>query len=105
MLNKHGRLFSYVTELWFTGVSNQFKPVIVDFPDKNKFLTNEETALIKERVERDRGDTVHDQLTFPKALQYACDLKLWSECLDPLLPFSWTHPPSGFGLAYLCTTT
>lgn len=52
--------------------------VIVDFPDKNKFLTNEETALIKERVECDRGDTVHDELTFIKALHYACDLKLWS---------------------------
>ncbi|KAF8484348.1 MFS general substrate transporter [Gautieria morchelliformis] len=62
--------------------------LIVDFPDKNKFLSSEETALIKERVERDRGDTTHDQLTFQKALHYACDLKLWS-----------------FGLAYLCTTT
>lgn len=53
--------------------------VIVDFPDKNNFLTSEETALIKERVERDRGDAVYDPLTFQKALHYACDLKLWSK--------------------------
>jgi len=61
--------------------------VIVDFPDKNKFLTPEETAMIKQRVERDRADTMHDPLTWRKTLDYVCDLKLWS-----------------FALAYLCTT-
>ncbi|KAF8590053.1 MFS general substrate transporter [Ramaria rubella] len=62
--------------------------IIVDFPDKNTFLTKEETALVKSRVERDRADTNHDPLTFAKCIDYACDLKLW-----------------GFALAYLCTTT
>lgn len=52
--------------------------VIVDFPDKNKFLTREETELIRERVERDRADTKHDALTIQKCLHYACDLKLYS---------------------------
>jgi len=61
---------------------------IVDFPDKNKFLTKEETNLIKARVEQDRADSEFDPLTFQKCLKYSHDLKLW-----------------GFGLAYLCTTT
>ncbi|TDL25014.1 MFS general substrate transporter [Rickenella mellea] len=52
--------------------------LICDFPDKNKFLTPEQTALIKERVQRDRGDAVHDPLTWAKAGKYALDLKLWA---------------------------
>lgn len=60
---------------------------IVDFPDKNNFLTYEETQLVKERVELDRADTEHDALTVEKCLRYACDLKLYS-----------------FSLGYLCTT-
>jgi len=62
--------------------------VIIDFPDKNKFLTKEETDLIKMRVENDRADGKYDPLTLQKCFKYACDLKLWS-----------------FALAYLCTTT
>lgn len=77
MRNKHGGLPSYVTGFGLP-VPLTIRLVIVDFPDKNKFLTSEETALIKERVERDRGDTTHDQLTFQKVLHYVCDFKLWS---------------------------
>jgi len=62
--------------------------LIVDFPDKNTFLTKEETELIKARVERDRADGEYDPLTLQKCLKYAMDLKLWS-----------------FALCYLCTTT
>jgi hypothetical protein len=72
------RLLPYVKKGSVSPVTLIISTVIVDFPDKNKFLSSEETALIKERVERDRGDTTHDQLTFQKALDYACDLKLWS---------------------------
>jgi hypothetical protein len=54
----------------------------VDFPDKNKFLTPEQTAFVKARVEQDSADTEHDPLTLKKALVYACDLKLWGKSLS-----------------------
>ncbi|KAG5651625.1 hypothetical protein H0H81_008002 [Sphagnurus paluster] len=39
---------------------------ISDFPDQNTFLSQEETAFILERVERDRGDSIPDELTKKK---------------------------------------
>jgi len=62
--------------------------LIVDFPDKNKFLSKEETDLVKARVERDRADGEYDPLTLQKCFKYALDLKLCS-----------------FAICYLCTTT
>ncbi|GJJ08673.1 hypothetical protein Clacol_002892 [Clathrus columnatus] len=73
------------------GILEQHCSVIVDFPDKNKFLTYGQTQLIRERVERDRADTEHDTLTIQKCLRYACDLKLYT-------------PVPGFSMGYLCTT-
>lgn len=51
--------------------------VLVDFPDKAKFLTAEQCELIKVRIERDRKDAVPDPMTWRKVLIYACDFKLW----------------------------
>ncbi|KXN87484.1 hypothetical protein AN958_08789, partial [Leucoagaricus sp. SymC.cos] len=58
---------------------------IPDFPDQNNFLTQEETKLVLERVERDRGDSVPDELTLSKILQHLQDWKIWA-----------------FGLMYFC---
>ncbi|KZV95186.1 MFS general substrate transporter [Exidia glandulosa HHB12029] len=62
-------------------------PLIVDFPDKAKFLSQEEIKLVRDRVEHDRADSEPDPLTWRKAGQYALDLKLWA-----------------FGIMYLCST-
>lgn len=51
--------------------------VLVDFPDKAKFLTPEERELVKVRIERDRKDSVPDPLTWRKLGSYVCELKLW----------------------------
>jgi hypothetical protein len=50
---------------------------VVDFPDKNNFLTQMETEIILKRVEDDRGDSVPDKLTANKVLQHLCDWKVW----------------------------
>ncbi|KAL9712047.1 hypothetical protein Ac2012v2_005123 [Leucoagaricus gongylophorus] len=60
---------------------------IPDFPDQNTFLTSEETELVLERVERDRGDAVPDELTSRKIILHLCDWRMWV-----------------FGLMYFCAT-
>ena len=50
----------------FLGIITFF--FVPDFPDRNKFLTAEQTALVLERVERDRGDSLPDPLTKEKVL-------------------------------------
>jgi len=57
-------------------------------PDRNTFLTTEQTALVKQRIETDRGDSEFDALTWKKFLIYTQDLKLW-----------------GFALCFMCSTT
>ncbi|KAF9451529.1 MFS general substrate transporter [Macrolepiota fuliginosa MF-IS2] len=51
---------------------------IPDFPDQNKFLTEEETKVVLERVEQDRGDSIPDELTVGKVLQHLGDWKMWA---------------------------
>jgi len=59
---------------------------IVDFPDRSTqpqlitrrpFLTPSEAALIKARIDRDRGDAVVDTLNLQKILHHLRDWKLW----------------------------
>lgn len=50
---------------------------ISDFPDKAKFLSEEERNVIMTRIQRDRADAEPDQLTRPKLWQYMCDVKIW----------------------------
>lgn len=57
--------------------------LIVDFPDSpraRKFLSAEEALLIKTRIERDRGDSVHDPLTLRKIGQYFQNPLYWAYC-------------------------
>ena len=49
-----------------------------NFPDQNIFLTREETRLILQRVEEDRGDSIPDVLTKEKLLSHLLDWKVWT---------------------------
>lgn len=60
--------------------------LIVDFPDKatkpnfvtkRSFLTQEEAAIVMNRIQRDRGDAVVDKLTIPLILKHLKDWKIW----------------------------
>lgn len=51
--------------------------LLVDFPDKATFITEEERHFVKTRIDRDRGDAVPDKITWPKFLRYARDVKIW----------------------------
>ncbi|KJA28876.1 hypothetical protein HYPSUDRAFT_623648 [Hypholoma sublateritium FD-334 SS-4] len=57
------------------------------FPDQNTFLTSDETAIVLDRVEKDRGDSLPDALTTEKILRHLLDWKLWA-----------------IGLMYMCAT-
>lgn len=52
------------------------------FPDQNTFLTSEETAIVLDRVEKDRGDSLPDVLTTEKILRHLLDWKLWATGMD-----------------------
>jgi hypothetical protein len=56
--------------------------IIIDFPDKllarrNPFLTAPDVELIKARIDRDRGDSEADPLTWGKVWTHLSDWKLW----------------------------
>ncbi|POY70873.1 hypothetical protein BMF94_6050 [Rhodotorula taiwanensis] len=62
--------------------------LIVDFPDKAKFLTPEEKAYAIQRVQEDRGDAIPDEMSLAKIGAHMCDFKLWA-----------------FAMCFLCSTT
>ena len=49
---------------------------IPDFPDRNDFLTAEQTALVLQRIGEDRGDSLPDSLK-GKVLLHLSDWKVW----------------------------
>ncbi|KAK0492889.1 major facilitator superfamily domain-containing protein [Armillaria luteobubalina] len=49
---------------------------IPDFPDRNTFLTTEQTALVLRRVEEDRGDALPDSMR-GKVFLHLSDWKVW----------------------------
>ena len=51
---------------------------IPDFPDQNKFLTTEQTALVLKRIDEDRGDSIPDELTAQKIRKHLLDWTLWA---------------------------
>lgn len=51
---------------------------IPDFPDQNNFLTQEQTAFVLSRVERDRGDSVPDTLSRAKVIKHLLDWRAWA---------------------------
>ncbi|KAF5354929.1 hypothetical protein D9756_005403 [Leucocoprinus leucothites] len=54
---------------------------VPDFPDKNRFLSEAQTKMILDRVERDRGDAVPDAITLQKILSHLSDWTLWAYAL------------------------
>lgn len=56
---------------------------VIDFPDKvlekrnGRFLTAEDVAMIKARIDRDRDDSVADPITWSKVGKHLSDFKLW----------------------------
>lgn len=52
--------------------------LIPDFPDNNKFLTPEQTAIVLKRIDDDRGDSIPDEITMQKVWLHLRDWKLWS---------------------------
>jgi len=61
---------------------------VADFPDKNRFLTEEQTKLVLDRVEKDRGDSLPDKMTWQKLRLHLSDWTMWA-----------------FALMFLCATT
>ncbi|KAK0454616.1 major facilitator superfamily domain-containing protein [Armillaria borealis] len=51
---------------------------VPDFPDKNRFLTPEQTAVVLRRIEIDRGDSVPDVLTPAKIWFHLKDWSIWT---------------------------
>lgn len=70
--------------IFFGCVAWAFLP---NFPDQNRFLTPAQTALVLERVESDRGDSVPDSFTVQKVLGHLSDWTIWA-----------------YGLMFLCVT-
>ena len=64
---------------------------IVDFPQKAKFLHDYERERIIDRLNKDRGDAEHDQITRAKVLTHLSDWKLW---VFGLMVFHLTIPGS-----------
>ncbi|TFK73949.1 MFS general substrate transporter [Pluteus cervinus] len=54
---------------------------VADFPDRNRFLTEEQTQLVLARVEADRGDSIPDPLTLSKILEHLRDWTIWAYAL------------------------
>ncbi|PPQ63040.1 hypothetical protein CVT24_005986 [Panaeolus cyanescens] len=57
------------------------------FPEQNTFLTTIETSIVLNRVEKDRGDSVPDDISTGKVIAHLSDWKIWV-----------------FGVMYMCTT-
>lgn len=70
-----------------TGLTLNFDVDQVDFPDKAKFLKPEERALVLDRIQRDRGDAVYEEVTLASLASSLTDLRLWA-----------------FAICFLCAT-
>jgi cyanate permease len=51
---------------------------VVDFPERNKFLTADQTRFIIQRLEKDRGDVEMDHWSWKKFFSYVLTPKLWA---------------------------
>ena len=68
---------------------------VQDFPDKNTFLTKEETDWVLNRIEADRADSQYDHFTAQKLWGYICDIHNWSFAL-----LSGCSATTGYAFAY-----
>ncbi|KAF4593785.1 hypothetical protein EYR40_008579 [Pleurotus pulmonarius] len=54
---------------------------VQDFPDKNKFLSPEQTKWVLSRIDKDRSDAEYDHWSMSKFWTYMADIHLWSFAL------------------------
>lgn len=54
---------------------------VQDFPDKNKFLSAEQTKWVLSRIDKDRSDAEYDHWSMSKFWAYMVDIHLWSFAL------------------------
>ena len=89
--------------IFFGCVAWAFLP---NFPDQNRFLTPAQTALVLERVESDRGDSVPDSLTVQKVLRHLSDWTIWAYGKFLLMPTEGLIMTilRHIGLMFLCVT-
>ena len=50
---------------------------LIDFPQKASFLNDDERRRVILRLNIDRGDGDHDQITPSKVLRHLCDPNIW----------------------------
>jgi len=50
---------------------------VPDFPDKSRFINEEQRKMILDRVEADRGDSIPDKITGAKILHHMSDPVIW----------------------------
>lgn len=50
---------------------------LVEFPQQARFLNAEERVQVIQRLNKDRGDGEHDQITFSKIVTHLKDWKVW----------------------------
>lgn len=65
----------------FVRISSQTKrePGLIEYsPDKNIHLTRDETTVMQQRVDLDRGDAVYDPFTWAKFCEYLADWRIWA---------------------------
>ncbi|PPQ99395.1 hypothetical protein CVT24_005378 [Panaeolus cyanescens] len=51
--------------------------LIPEFPDRNTFLTVEQTEAVLKRIDEDRGDAMPDEITYQKIKRHMGDWKIW----------------------------
>ena len=80
--------------------------LIVDFPDKNTFLSEKETAFVMQRIELDRGDSVADPMTLAKVAKHLSDWKGWASAIlfgcatTPSYAFAYFLPSTSLSLHF-----
>ncbi|KIM39087.1 hypothetical protein M413DRAFT_29655 [Hebeloma cylindrosporum] len=72
---------------------------IPDFPDKSKFLNEEQRKMILDRVEADRGDSIPDTMTWPKLWKHLADPSdtKWTRCTIAFMFLASTVPAYAMG--------
>jgi MFS family permease len=98
----HGWRWIFIVEGIFTvccGVAALF--LVVDFPEKAKFLSSQDKEIIMHHIDLDRSDAHADKITFKGILHDLSDWKIWAfgwnSCVNLVIAGVYTY----FGQAIL----
>jgi MFS family permease len=98
----HGWRWIFIVEGIFTvccGVAALF--LVVDFPEKAKFLSSQDKEIIMHHIDLDRADAHADKITVKGILHHLSDWKIWSfgwnSCVNLVIAGVYTY----FGQAIL----